>query len=113
MSYEIGIGDDDFNYTYNLGEFFHDFIKHFDNDFNELTGWQGLDGMVGRDAAPILLDALSNISSVKRQNQPLYLSLGKKYDPDNYWGDVMSASILMARVMAACYRNPDAKLSVT
>lgn len=120
MSYDIGIADEDFNYTGNLARFFHDFIERPHGEPENRTGWQTLDGCKGNEVALVLKQALNKISTYRFTEDhmslingtPLHFRLGKKYDPDNYWGDVMSASVLMARVMAACYENPDGTFSV-
>ena len=106
MSYDIDIGDDDFNYTSNLAEFFHDFIERWDND-SKLTGWQSLIGINGKLAARILKGALNKIHEHHDMSK-----LAHKYNPSNGWGDVYGATLLIARVMAACYENPRKKVNV-
>lgn len=107
MSYSLDIGDNEFNYTWNLGQFFRDFIKN-----GEREGLEALDGLTGKEAAYILNSALHHISVVSRRREngvPTWKYFGDKYDPSNYWGDVMSAVLFMTELYSTSIDNPRKK----
>lgn len=120
MSYDISIADESFNYTSNMSKFFHDFIWRGRAMPGNQSGWQTFQGCKGHEVALILKQSLHKIARYRFDkdnrdlinNTALHFRIGRHYDPDNYWGDVMSASVFMAQVMAACYENPDDVFSV-
>lgn len=104
MSYDLQIGDRDFNYTWNLGDFFREYIK---SDTTE--GLEALHNATGKESSVLLRSALERIKSdsYKRDNgQPAWKYFGEKYDPDNYWGDVMSATLFITGLYFAACDNP-------
>jgi hypothetical protein len=109
MSYDLHIGHYDFNYTWNLGKFFRDYIK-----YDEKEGLEALSGLTGKQSYEVLSAALKNIKSAsyKRPNGiPAWQYFSKQYDPDNYWGDVMSATLFIAELMIAANDNKRKKWS--
>lgn len=101
MSYDVGIGDQWFNYTYNVSRLFHD---HMDG------GLAGLAGLTGRQAFRVLSDAFDAINrtridcwSESAVGEPQFCA---KYDAPNGWGSAVGGLIFLALVMAACAQNP-------
>jgi hypothetical protein len=108
MSYDIYIGDADLNYTYNLSRFFHD---HIVTDVG--TGLQAIDGLKGREAALVLSAAFERAQETYLWgSEPFDKNMSIKYDPPNQWGSTMGALLFMGRVIAACLRNPRARVRV-
>lgn len=104
MSYDISIGDEDFNYTYNMAKFFHRFIvvENFEND-EELTGLQALNGLTGKVAIRVLERALKEAErAFYTEGRSEFL---RTYDSQNGWGDTYSATIFLSLMIAACSRN--------
>lgn len=102
MSYDVTIGSDSFNYTWNLGAFFRD---------HSPMGIAGLNGLTGRDGAEYLW-------AMMRQINATYDRIGEngmsyKYNPANGWGSVVGAVLWLTRIMAACHANPRKRLSVS
>jgi hypothetical protein len=109
MSYYIYIGDADLNYTYNLSRFFHDHIDGPDAS----TGLQAIDGLTGREAALVVSAAFERAQETYlRGSEPFDKNMSIKYDPPNQWGSTMGALLFMGRVIAACLRNPRARVRV-
>lgn len=107
MSYDLDIGDRYFNYTWNLSGFFREFMKDGDKE-----GLECLGGMTGKEAASFLRNALEEIQydSRKRENgTPTWKYFSEKYDPENYWGDVMSATLFITDLYFASIDNPKRK----
>ncbi len=96
MSYDVTIGDEYFNYTYNLGRFFRDFGVR-------PTGW---DGMNAGALAFIIANAFPEITVEKLGNLDAY-------NPNNGWGTWQGATTWLADVMVACLENPDATVEAT
>lgn len=108
MSYDVSIGDDSFNYTYNVSALFHD---HIDG------GLKSLDGLTGKKSAEVLGEAFDRIHSTllsvwvrDEVGEPLFCA---RYDSTNGWGSTVGALIFLAQIMAACHRNPRKKVRVS
>lgn len=93
MSYNVSVGDESFNYTYNLAGFFREF-KVRPADWNE----QRADHL-----AFTIGSALRDISG--RTECSL-----KQYDPENGWGSWQLATEWLTKVMVACIENPGAEV---
>jgi hypothetical protein len=109
MSYDIDIGSESFNYTWNLGRFFR---AHIEGD-----GLNGLDGLTGKQAHAALRTAFYSIDreyidfcSPERSGARRMCA---KYDPPNGWGSTFGATLFLARLMAACAANPRCKVRVS
>lgn len=102
MSYDIHIAGHDFNYTWNLADFFYDLLPH--------GGIKGLDNLTGADAASDLSKAFIRLKNMQSQSGATHIE--KKYNPENGWGDVFTATILLGTLLALCYENPDERISV-
>jgi len=104
MSYDVSIGDAEFNYTFNLADFFHDYIC--DQTKESLpTGLQALNNLPGLEAAKLIKTSMEEINLCGDK-------LHEKYNPSNGWGDVTRATVFLARIMSACYENPTDTVSV-
>ena len=108
MSYDVSIGDDWFNYTYNVSKLFYD---HMDG------GLKSLDGMTGKEAAIAIDNAFSGIADTKNKlwvreivGEPKFCA---QYDSPNGWGSTVGALIFLANIMGACARNPRKKVRVS
>lgn len=113
MSYDVHIGREHFNYTYNLSKLFHTHLLGSE----ERTGLQALDGLTGREAADIISGGIDSIeremlSTWRREEvgQPEFLA---KYDAPNGWGSTIGAVIFLARLMDACRRHPRSRVEVS
>jgi hypothetical protein len=116
MSYDLSIGDAEFNYTYNLSGLFH---KHIHNGAD--TGLGALCGMTGRQAAIVLQAAFE---SIHREYMDPFRSgaritcidadriLSDSHTPENGWGSYTSALIFLGRLLGACAANPRSKIKV-
>jgi len=101
MSYDIEIGDREFNYTYNLARFFHTFIR----DEIGTTGLQALHGKKGKEAAALLGEAFEEIGQNFYDEERGYFGFAAAYDPENGWGDTYGATLLLGKLLAACAAN--------
>ena len=113
MSYDITVGDKDFNYTSNVAALFYD---HIPATQESRGGLHELDGKTGKQAGDILADAFDRIYRTKLSlwendvvGEP---RLCARYDAPNGWGSTVGALILLSQVMAACYQNPRKRVSV-
>jgi hypothetical protein len=115
MSYDLYIGDDSFNYTFNVSALFYD---HMPADANsERGGLHTLHGLTGRQAGDKIADALDRIGRTMRDlwkadevGEPRFCA---KYDANNGWGSALGGVMLLSLVMAACYQNPRKRLRVS
>ena len=113
MSYDVSIGKDSFNYTYNVSQLFYDHIPEIEGDRG---GLGRLDGKTGKQAFEILADAFERIHTTKLDlwerdavGEPRFCA---RYDAPNGWGSAVGALIFLAQIMAACARNPRGKVRV-
>lgn len=108
MSYDVSIGDEWFNYTWNVSQLFYDHIPA-DRDRGGLSE---LDGLTGRQAIAVITPAFTRLNDTYcRANGAA--GFRRKYDAENGWGSTDGAVIFLARIMAACVANPRRKVSVT
>lgn len=106
MSYDVSIGDKDFNYTFNVSQFFRDHI-HVEGN---VSGLRGIDGLTGEAALTVLAEAFEEINRTRLRlwdrnvvGEPAFC---RTYDAPNGWGSVIGAIVFLARIMAACAANP-------
>lgn len=113
MSYDVYIGDQSFNYTYNVASLFYDHIP------TERTrgGLYELEGLTGKQAVEVLAGAFDRISRTLHHHwqehqigEPRFCA---KYDAKNGWGSAVGALVFLANVMAACALNPRKKVRVS
>lgn len=115
MSYDITIGDEELNYTFNVSALFYDHMPA-DED-SERGGLHVLDGCTGRKAGDKIADALGRIETTRHQLWDGY-AIGEprfcaKYDAKNGWGSAVGAIMFLSLTMAACYQNPRKKVRVS
>lgn len=127
MSYDISVGEYDFNYTSNMGPLFRDHIED-----NGCVGLRALDGKTGAECAYILGKAFKALQRSMRglhddETQPTWKdekeqrkvarsgdkAMRAKYDAENGWGSTLSAVIFLGEVMAACVESPEEIVSVS
>lgn len=91
MSYDIDVGTQEFNYTYNMGKFFKDFGVHP----------RDMHGEPPYEVAFRISLALTKI--------PLYglEDLKSEYDAPNGWGTVEGATRFLMDIYMACITEPD------
>jgi hypothetical protein len=113
MSYDVSIGSESFNYTYNVSKFFYDHIPCMD----ARGGLSELDGKTGKQAATIVSDAFDRITRTYLNDwenevvgEPVFCA---RYDSKNGWGSTVGALIFLSSIMAACYQNPRSKVRVS
>lgn len=108
MSYDVCIGEESFNYTYNLSKFFHD---HIDG------GVRALDGLTGKQAVTVLSNSIEAIDNTRfsfRNGDWIdEAAFYKTYDAPNGWGTTVGAIIFLSRIMGACAQNPRKKVAVS
>lgn len=108
MSYDVTIGQDSFNYTYNVAKLFHD---HMDG------GIQSLDGLTGKIAVDQMSSAFDRIHRTYVNDwkgdvvgNPDFCA---RYDAPNGWGSTVGGLIFLAQILGACARNPRKKVHVS
>jgi hypothetical protein len=112
MSYDVSVGTDSFNYTYNLAPFFRDAIA----DYGRGGGMQELDGVTGARACMILRSAFEEIQRIylnENGSVPGAARFCAKYDAANGWGSTVGAMIFLTQVLAACSQNRRRKVRVS
>lgn len=103
MSYDITIGEDHFNYTYNLSAFFG---EHIDG------GLDCLHGKTGKECLALLRVAWDGVHSEYALSGGAP-ALCAKYDNPSGWGSTVGALIFMGQLTASCAKYPRHKVSVT
>ena len=93
MSYGMYIGDDEFNYTYNVSGMWYAAIPE--------TGIRSHYGMTGKEAITPLLKIYGYM--VLHRDELL------EFEPDNKWGDFDGAMGFVHNLIRASLRNPEEK----
>lgn len=106
MSYDVDVGEADFNYTYNLSRFFHAHIR-----VGEETGLRSLDGMTGAQAVKALDEAFDSARDELREVGDA--ELRRRYEPSNGRGSLYGATLFLAELQAACAANRRKRVRVT
>lgn len=100
MSYHVAIGKDNFNYTYNMAGMFWSCID---------GGIKSLHGKTGSQAAKMIGEGFDRL----HREYASGAQFRAKYDAPNGWGSTDGGMIFLARIMAACHRNPRSKVWVS
>ena len=104
MSYDMGIGDWDTNYTSNGCRLWYDHM-------NESEGIKYLYGMTGTEVIDALIDFFDSVETAYGKSgewpKPMTEWLAEKYSPENGWGNVFSQWLLMSEIMVACKKYPN------
>jgi hypothetical protein len=113
MSYDIDIGDRDFNVTFNIAPLFYD---HIPGEDGGRGGLHALHDKTGKQALGILTDAMERIDKTSMRDWELD-AVGEpkfcaRYDAKNGWGSTVNGLIFLARLTAACANNPRCKVKV-
>ncbi len=113
MSYDVDVGPESFNYTYNVAALFYDHIPQHRNK----GGLSEIDGLTGKQASAVLAEAFKAISStqmslweVDKVGEPLFCA---DYDSKNGWGSTVGGLLFLANILAACSTNPRAKVRLS
>lgn len=113
MSYDVNIGKESFNYTYNVSKFFCD---HFP-ETGRGGGLRELNDMTGAYGLAMLTETFRNIERTRIKlwksdvvGEPDFCA---RYDAPNGWGSVLGAIMFLAQIMAACAANPDEKITIS
>jgi len=91
MSYDLNIGDESFNYTYNVSKMWYacypdkGIRKHY--------------GLSGKESVPVL-------RKLREYMENNYISL-VEIEPDNGWGSYEGAVQFVGRLILAGIRNPN------
>ena len=124
MSYDIKFeieykdvrGDDtfnrtvaEFNHTWNLSQFFIDFLIFKDD---ETIGMNGLYGMLGKDAWFILNDAVRTFNQSDINYDWFKSWAEKQYNPENNHGSVDTAMKLLTDMMNTCKEYPTSVIKI-
>lgn len=101
MSYDVSIGSDSFNYTYNVSSLFCDHME---------GGLRSLNGLTGRQACEVIAGAFDALHDKKMRlwrhddvGEPRFCA---EYDSKNGWGSAVGGILFLAQIFAACHRNP-------
>ena len=94
MSFDVEVGEQDFNYTSNMGQFFSDFGVHPVNHFN---------GVSRSGVSQMILTAFEDISDYDMSD------LEEKYNAPNGWGDVEGAMDFLHDIYVACLTETGAE----
>lgn len=92
MIYDVDIGNEEFNYTYNVSPMFYAAIPG--------GGLKIIHGMTGREVIDVLLE----MNDFFHANKMRLIDM----EPDNGWGGYSGAMEFMHDIIGACLRNPDA-----
>ena len=85
MSYDMGIGDETFNYTYNVSKMWYASEPE--------KGIRAIYGLTGEQAIPVLI----NMRNYMEKNWDEMLS----YEPENRWGTALGALTFLNSLIAA------------
>lgn len=107
MSYDIDIGDREFNYTFNMSKLFYD---HIPNE-GKGGGIRELADITGAVGVTVIAAALSRLADT-------VISMGEtpmraKYDAENKWGSTLGAVIWLGGILSACVDNPNEIIKVS
>lgn len=92
MSYDVTVGTQEFNYTYNMGKFFWDFGVHPVQDMDGKSTTQVLDFIT---------------AALKRLTEYEMDDLCNDYDSPNGWGSVEGATRFLFDIYLACLMEVD------
>lgn len=91
MSYDMGIGEESFNYTYNVSDMWY---THYPEE-----GIRKHYGMTGAESVPFLLSLFTHMVNNKERLEAM--------NPENGWGSYLGATEFVSELILAALRNPD------
>jgi len=91
MSYDMGIGDESFNHTYNVSAMWYDCYEE--------KGIRAHYGLTGKQAIPVLRKLREHMED----NRDRLL----EYEPENGWGSFAGALEFVNKLIAASFRNTE------
>jgi hypothetical protein len=91
MSYDISIGKEDFNYTYNVAPMWYDcYEKNGIREFYDMTG---------RDSLPVLRKLRNHMEDNADRLREM--------NPENGWGSFDGALAFVNKLIVAAMNNPE------
>lgn len=113
MSYDVTIGDEYLNYTWNGNQIFYDHIR---GPNGEKRGINTFNGRPAIEVLGLAADALDAIDQTRmnlwQEGQVGEPNLTAIYDPPNGWGSTIAAILFLGKIIRACVRNPTAIVEV-
>lgn len=91
MSYDMGIGEESFNYTYNVSQMWYAAIPEY--------GIRRFYGMSGKEAVKVQQHIFNYMVDNKEDLM--------QYQPSNGWGSYDSALMFIAKLIVASLNNSD------
>jgi hypothetical protein len=91
MSYDMSIGDESFNYTYNVSGMWYDCYTG--------KGIREFYGLSGKDAVPVLRNLRNHMEDHEARLREM--------EPDNNWGSFDGALMFVNKLILASIKNPD------
>ena len=91
MSYDMSIGEEDFNYTYNVSKMWYAAIPD--------KGISAFYGMTGKEAVKVQQHIFNYMVDNKEELM--------QYEPTNGWGSYDGALKFVAKLIVASLNNPD------
>jgi hypothetical protein len=113
VSYDVDIGGESFNYTYNVSKLFYDHIP----TQRDRGGLSEIHGLTGKQAASVIGEAFVRLAATRNKHWELN-AVGEpkfcaEYDAPNGWGSAVGAILFLGCIMAACQANPRCKVRVS
>lgn len=112
MSYDLYIGAQNFNATWNIGKLFYDHMPP--DETSDRGGLHTLHGLTGKQAGDKVAAAMERIERTRCDlwrtsavGEPEFCA---RYDAPNGWGSAVGALTFLSLFMAACYQNPRKKV---
>ncbi len=91
MSYDMSIGEESFNYTYNVSQMWYKACPEF--------GIRKFYGMTGKEAVKVQQHIFNYMVDNKADLM--------QHEPSNGWGSYDSALLFIAKLIVASLNNPD------
>ena len=91
MSYDMSIGEEDFNFTYNVAKMWYAAIPD--------KGIRAFYGMTGKEAVKVQQHIFNYMVDNKEELM--------QYEPSNGWGSYDGALKFVAKLIVASLNNPD------
>lgn len=108
MSYDLYIGGQNFNATWNIAKLFYDHMPA--DEVSDRGGLHTLAGLTGKQAGDKVAAAVERMERTRCDlwksadvGEPAFCA---KYDAPNGWGSTVGGLLFLANFMAACYQNP-------
>ena len=107
MSYDVSIGGEEFNHTYNTRDLF---VEILPGDTEREAGINGLYDLTGAEAAEYIEAGLERLSEMLCEKDED--AIRAEFDAPNKWGTLFTSTLMLSRLMAACLRHPFQKIEI-